>query len=378
MRGSSSAVTIVGGILLLVLVWRAGKDAGVKTSLPPRGSIDAKLRAQVDSAVAQENADIRKVVTAMQHELDMKSSALENSRNEAIKAKFEISLLKGGFNAGPDSTSSVASMGYQEGLPMLYLITPTYKRHTQKADLVVMGNTLRQVRNVHWIVVEDADAETALVTNYLKSCGVPYTRVVQRTPKYMQRDICKVVNPRIGCPSWKLGKEAELWTRPRGVEQRNAGLAALRALPPKDGVFYFADDDNSYSLELFDTLRKVKKVGTWTVGLSGGLVHEGPTMTNGVVTGFHVGWRPDRPFPIDMASFAINVRELTSRPALKFSGKVERGFLESDFLLQIIKGKEEMEVYDQDCNCVRVWHTKTQEPDLKAERVSPSSKLIEV
>ena len=56
-------------------------------------------------------------------------------------------------------------------------------------------------------------------------------------------------------PSWKLGKEAELWTRPRGVEQRNAGLAALRALPPKDGVFYFADDDNSYSLELFDTLR---------------------------------------------------------------------------------------------------------------------------
>ena len=54
-----------------------------------------------------------------------------------------------------------------------------------------------------------------------------------------------------------------------------------------------------------------------------------------------------------MASFAINVHELTSRPALKFSGKVERGFLESDFLLQIIKGKEEMEVYDQDCNCVR-------------------------
>merc|ERR1719272_1107120 len=139
-------------------------------------------------------------------------------------------------------------MGYQKGLPMLYLITPTYKRHTQKADLVVMGNTLRQVRNIHWIIVEDADAETALVTNFLKDCGVPYTRVVQRTPKYMQREICKVVNPRVGCPQWKLGKEAELWTRPRGVEQRNAGLAALRSLPPKDGVFYFADDDNSYSL----------------------------------------------------------------------------------------------------------------------------------
>lgn len=214
--------------------------------------------------------------------------------------------------------------------PMIYLITPTYKRYTQKADLVGMGNTLRQVRNIHWIVVEDADGRTALVSNFLKTCGLPYTHVVQRTPKYMQRDICKVVNPRIGCtsdvhlfvpclalpccvfsaclllhlllrlhllhfhhhirlsvvcvlilillfllfldvtlldsqycccshcyyararvrmrnckgPQWKLGKEAELWTRPRGVEQRNAGLAALRGLPPKDGVFYFADDDN--------------------------------------------------------------------------------------------------------------------------------------
>lgn len=215
--------------------------------------------------------------------------------------------------------------------PMIYLITPTYKRYTQKADLVGMGNTLRQVRNIHWIVVEDADGRTALVSNFLKTCGLPYTHVVQRTPKYMQRDICKVVNPRIGCtsvvhlfvpclalpclaasslhafssissfvfifsifiiifvflcvcidfdfafflfldvtlldsqycccshcyyararvrmrnckgPQWKLGKEAELWTRPRGVEQRNAGLAALRELPPKDGVFYFADDDN--------------------------------------------------------------------------------------------------------------------------------------
>ena len=85
--------------------------------------------------------------------------------------------------------------------PMIYLITPTYKRYTQKADLVGMGNTLRQVRNIHWIVVEDADGRTALVSNFLKTCGLPYTHVVQRTPKYMQRDICKVVNPRIGCTS---------------------------------------------------------------------------------------------------------------------------------------------------------------------------------
>jgi hypothetical protein len=43
------------------------------------------------------------------------------------------------------------------------------------------------------------------------------------------------------------------------------------------------------------------------------------------------------------------------RPELVFSEKAERGFLESDFLLHIISGKEEMEPYDQDCNCVKVW-----------------------
>jgi hypothetical protein len=35
----------------------------------------------------------------------------------------------------------------------------------------------------------------------------------------------------------------------------------------------------------------VKRVGTWTVGLSGGLVHEGPIVEGGVVSGWHVGWR---------------------------------------------------------------------------------------
>ena len=198
----------------------------------------------------------------------------------------------------------------------------------------------------------------------------------------MQRKICTKVDPRIGCPQWKLGKEAELWTQPRGVEQRNAALAALRALHPTNGVFYFADDDNSFSLELFDTLRKVKRVGVWTVALSGGLVHEGPIVKDGTVVGFHVGWRPDRPFPIDMASFAINCKELINHPDLRFDATAQRGFLESAFLQLIIDDKSMMEPYDyNNCDgkpCVKVWHTKTQEPDLKAEKVAKSDPTVEV
>ena len=46
------------------------------------------------------------------------------------------------------------------------------------------------------------------------------------------------------------------WLKPRGVLQRNAGLdwlkqtARTRHLEP--AVVYFADDDNTYSLQLFE------------------------------------------------------------------------------------------------------------------------------
>lgn len=49
------------------------------------------------------------------------------------------------------------------------------------------------------------------------------------------------------------------WLKPRGVEQRNEALRWLRedrrAQPGGDsqqGVVYFADDDNTYSLQIFE------------------------------------------------------------------------------------------------------------------------------
>lgn len=45
------------------------------------------------------------------------------------------------------------------------------------------------------------------------------------------------------------------WLKPRGVEQRNEGLRWLREDrrdQNQQGVVYFADDDNTYSLQLFE------------------------------------------------------------------------------------------------------------------------------
>lgn len=42
----------------------------------------------------------------------------------------------------------------------VYVITPTYQRWTQKADLVRLCSTLNNVKFIHWIVVEDAIAKS--------------------------------------------------------------------------------------------------------------------------------------------------------------------------------------------------------------------------
>ena len=41
------------------------------------------------------------------------------------------------------------------------------------------------------------------------------------------------------------------YLKPRGVSNRNAAMNFIRK-NVKSGVFYFADDDNSYDIRLFD------------------------------------------------------------------------------------------------------------------------------
>ena len=52
-------------------------------------------------------------------------------------------------------------------LPPIYMVTPTYARWTQKADLTRLAQTLMHVPNLHWIVVEDSEEKTKLVTSFL-------------------------------------------------------------------------------------------------------------------------------------------------------------------------------------------------------------------
>lgn len=62
--------------------------------------------------------------------------------------------------------------------PPLYIITPTYRRPEQIAEITRLGYTLKHIPNLFWLVIEDATVPTALVTRQLKRIGVPFEHLI--------------------------------------------------------------------------------------------------------------------------------------------------------------------------------------------------------
>ncbi|XP_066582909.1 galactosylgalactosylxylosylprotein 3-beta-glucuronosyltransferase I isoform X2 [Prorops nasuta] len=246
-------------------------------------------------------------------------------------------------------------LNLDENSGVIYAITPTFVRPVQKAELTRLSQTFMHIPNFHWIVVEDAPLETPLVTKLLADSDLTYTQLAAQTPK-----------------NYKLGRTDPNWKKPRGVEQRNAALRWIRDnLKTSDkGVVFFADDDNTYSIKLFNEMLKVKKVGVWPVGLVGGLMVEKPICDNATnkVLGFNSVWKPDRPFPVDMAGFAIGLNLLLENRDAWFSYEVQGGYQESAILQQLIT-KDQLEPLADCCTKVYVWHTRTEPPLLNAEQM---------
>lgn len=137
---------------------------------------------------------------------------------------------------------------WSDTLPTIHVVTPTYSRPVQKAELTRMANTLLHVPNLHWLVVEDAPRRTPLTARLLHDTGLNYTHLHVETPR-----------------NYKLRGDARDPRIPRGTMQRNLALRWLRETFPRNstqpGVVYFADDDNTYSLELFEEVRQGPEEG---------------------------------------------------------------------------------------------------------------------
>lgn len=114
---------------------------------------------------------------------------------------------------------------------LVIVVTPTYNRAMQAYYLNRVAQTLRLVEPpVLWIVVE-GNAASFETSEILRKTGVMYRHLV-----------CKRNTTSI---------------KDRGVHQRNTALEHIE-LHKLDGVVYFADDDNIYSLELFQSLRHIR------------------------------------------------------------------------------------------------------------------------
>ncbi|XP_076830469.1 galactosylgalactosylxylosylprotein 3-beta-glucuronosyltransferase 2 isoform X2 [Brachyhypopomus gauderio] len=156
-------------------------------------------------------------------DIDTKRSSVRNTAN------FYLSRL--GNAPRRDRVVGTSPAVNRTATPVIYAITPTYTRAVQKAELTRLANTFRQVPHFHWIVVEDSNTHTELVSRFLARAGVPHTHLHVFTPRRFKRA-----------------------GMPRATEQRNGALGWLRAhRTSRDaGVVFFADDDNTYSLELFE------------------------------------------------------------------------------------------------------------------------------
>jgi len=228
-------------------------------------------------------------------------------------------------------------------IPPLYVITPTYRRPEQIAELTRLAQTLMHVQNVHWLVIEDAKSKTPEVSALLRKTGLKFEHLTAPMPD-----------------SYRTKKGS----KPRGVSNRNKGLQWLRS-NAKEGVFYFADDDNTYDIDIFSEMRSTKKVSMWPVGLCTKTGLSTPIVKNGTFSGFFDGWIAGRKFPVDMAGFAVNVKFLLQRP--KAAMPYKPGFEEDGFLKSLAPFEpSQIELKAANCTKILVWHTQTKknEPAL--------------
>ncbi|XP_070000996.1 galactosylgalactosylxylosylprotein 3-beta-glucuronosyltransferase P isoform X2 [Penaeus vannamei] len=220
-------------------------------------------------------------------------------------------------------------------LPTIYVITPTYRRPAQIPELTRLGQTLMHVPRLHWIVAEDTNSTNQHVLRLLEHLGMPYTYLTTPMPhKY----------------------RVKVGSKPKGVANRNGGLEWVRK-HATSGVIYFADDDNTYDIRVFEEMRYTKRVSMFPVGLVTSKGLSTPVVRNGKFVSFYDGWISRRKFPVDMAGFAISVNFLLKRPDAKMP--FVPGYEEDGMLKSLNITMDEVEFVADNCSKVYAWHTKT-------------------
>ena len=144
-----------------------------------------------------------------------------------------------------ESSLDFQARPFVAGKPVLYIITPTYSRREQYVEMLRLSHTLLHVDNVIWVIAEDSENCSNLLKNMLERFGIPFAHLASPMPTMYAKEKYK----------------------PRGVASRRAAYEWVmqnhRNIFPdrqSEAVIFFADDDNTYDLEIFEEMRTTKKV----------------------------------------------------------------------------------------------------------------------
>ncbi|KAK7282992.1 hypothetical protein RIF29_12163 [Crotalaria pallida] len=232
---------------------------------------------------------------------------------------------------------------YLESQKLLIIVTPTFNHPFQGFNLNRLAQTLKLVpAPLLWIVVE-ITSQSEETADILRSSGIMYRHL-----------ICKT---NLTDMSY------------RSIVQRNVALAHIET-HRLDGIVYFADDDNIYSVELFREMREIRRFGTWTVAKHSGdkssMVLQGPICNGNQVIGWHINESNGIPkrFHAEMSGFAFNSTILWDpkrwhRPTLepiKQLDSVKESLWISALIEQVVEDESQMEGLINNCSKVMIWH----------------------
>ena len=117
----------------------------------------------------------------------------------------------------------------------------------------------QNVRNMVWLVCDDTRAINVPLLQLLDRTKVEYiyfkSMLCVCTFKCTENNFCPTfAAPR---PEHYINSLPDNVKRPRGVSNRNAAIRWIHEKADESGIIYFADDDNTYDLRLFEEVRTI-------------------------------------------------------------------------------------------------------------------------
>lgn len=214
----------------------------------------------------------------------------------------------------------------------LIIVTCTYNRPGRLNLIHHLFNLILNTDNANdilWIVIDDND----IFDPSLKNIFEDYSNI-----------ICLNVGP----------------TKDKGHAQRNLAYEYIVS-NNINGIVYNADDDNYYTKEIFNEIRKIKKIGIMPVGNIKDINSphiEKPIIQDNKITSWNSPWK-DRKYPVDMAGFAFHSSLLSNLEKPYWFHNGLGG--ESEFISRICQSPDELEILCDNCSKCYAFHNQLYE-----------------